>query len=241
MDEEDLAEVRAAQVIQTNDAFDVLGGTQADMDKKRGPVAGPSEAKFLDMIEPGKGKIGEQLLRKMGWREGQGVGPRVSLKARKRMARDIGIRLEDDPDDDMTSEASKHTYAPLDRPLVVYPAKENSAGLGYNSGATLSQALRQDNGSFTRADKGKGKATATEGGVQMPVGGAFGISALEDADEDDSSIYDSAPRPSTGYVELDDDRPTAFRSAPSSRFASVKQTSWSGAAVSQIGCCFFLR
>ena len=238
MDEEDLAEVRAAQVIQTNDAFDVLGGTQADMDKKRGPVAGPSEAKFLDMIEPGKGKIGEQLLRKMGWREGQGVGPRVSLKARKRMARDIGIRLEDDSDD-MTGEASKHTYAPLDRPLVVYPAKENSAGLGYNSGATLSQALRQDNGSFARADKGKGKATATEGGVQMPVGGAFGISALEDADEDDNSIYDSAPRPSTGYVELDDDRPTASRSAPSSRIASIKQTSSSGSAVSQVDCFLY--
>ncbi len=35
-----------------------------------------------DLIKPTRNTIGVKMLRKMGWREGQGVGPRIKRKLR---------------------------------------------------------------------------------------------------------------------------------------------------------------
>jgi G patch domain-containing protein 1 len=192
MDEEDLEAQRAAQTIKTNDQYDPLSGQGAVPS-----TSGPHESKLLNMIRPGALKIGEQLLTKMGWKPGQGVGPRLSMKARQRQARELGLVLDEDEDDAMEGEAAKHLYAPLDRPLAIYPVKENATGLGYSKQHASLQAAQ------AHASSSK---SVREGATKMPMGGAFGISALEDADDDDLSVYDLGYRQrDTRLMELDDD------------------------------------
>lgn len=77
-------------------------------------------------------------MRRMGWRDGQGVGPRITLEQRKKMAREIGVKLDDEEGleggRDETDEARKHYYAPLDRPLSILEEGNvggNGWGLGY--------------------------------------------------------------------------------------------------------------
>lgn len=38
---------------------------------------------FEDMVKPIRNTIGVKMLRKMGWREGQGVGPKIKRKLRR--------------------------------------------------------------------------------------------------------------------------------------------------------------
>lgn len=40
-----------------------------------------------DLIRPTQNTIGVKMLRKMGWREGQGIGPRIKRKLRKLKAK----------------------------------------------------------------------------------------------------------------------------------------------------------
>ena len=182
MDAEDLEELKSSRTLQTNEQFDLLGGTQAEL-ASRQAAASSSSAALRDLVRPSDDRIGEKLLRRMGWREGQGIGPRISAKARRRQAKELGLlaTLEDDADDD---EASKHLFAPLDRPLALYDAKEDMRGLGSDAIQTLHQAVRS-------SDKGKGRAVDDQPPKRSgPIGGAFGIGALEEADEDDYADAD---------------------------------------------------
>eukprot|EP01046_Picozoa_sp_COSAG06_P051725 COSAG06_NODE_8510_length_2145_cov_16.636809_1_plen_571_part_10 len=85
MDEEDLTSFGGKQ-LQTNSQYDSLGSTAADLQRQtqreaeasRSIIPGAAPAEF---VAPAIEGIGKQLLRLMGWREGQGVGPR---RARKR-------------------------------------------------------------------------------------------------------------------------------------------------------------
>lgn len=81
----------------------------------------------------------------MGWRIGQGIGPRVTWKQRKLQdlqassgsritANDISVSEDD-------AEASKHMYAPRDTPILIVGRKDNSHGLGYCPGVSLNESL----------------------------------------------------------------------------------------------------
>lgn len=82
---------------------------------------------------------------------GQGIGPRISF--RKRKLQDLqfssGGRVSNElaniPEDD--EEASKHTYAPRDTPIVVVERKDNSHGLGYKPGMGLHESVGGKSGS----------------------------------------------------------------------------------------------
>lgn len=92
--------------------------------------------------------MGARILKRMGWRLGQGIGTRISLKERKiqdKLAYDAttgtrfsGSTLDILDDDD---EASKHTYARRDTPVLVVRRKDNSQGLGYVPGMGLNKSL----------------------------------------------------------------------------------------------------
>lgn len=83
---------------------------------------------------PSKSSIGHTLLQKLGWRPGQGVGPRVTLRKLKIQEGKLGrIRAGMEVEDDV-AEASKHTYAPRDARLLVYDSKEGREGLGFEKG-----------------------------------------------------------------------------------------------------------
>lgn len=85
-------------------------------------------------------------MRRMGWRDGQGVGPRVTLQQRRAQAADLGIKLDEEGQD--TEEAEKHYYAPMDRPLAsleeVGIATDRGWGLGYKAGPSIPVSARRE-------------------------------------------------------------------------------------------------
>lgn len=91
-----------------------------------------------------------KLLMKMGWRPGQGIGPRLTWRQKKlqdAQARSTRILTLDDlnldPNDE-DEEAQKHVYPRPDTPLTIVPRKDNAHGLGYTPGLSLDDALGND-------------------------------------------------------------------------------------------------
>ncbi|KAM0753231.1 hypothetical protein T439DRAFT_323868 [Meredithblackwellia eburnea MCA 4105] len=192
MDEEDLADVAASRTLSTAAAYSapppssydpLLGVFGAQQSSNSSNL--PAIDALASLIEPATTRIGAQLMRKMGWRDGQGVGPRVTLQQRKKQAKELGIKLEDEDDDE--GEASKHYYAPLDRPLgtvlEIGSSTDRGWGLGYKPGPGIQSS--------------SSTAQTTQGAARM---------TLDDDDEDD--VYGASAGPSgnssRGIVDLDD-------------------------------------
>jgi G patch domain-containing protein 1 len=145
MDEEDKAAMREDRTLSNTDTFrsDRIGSTKDEIDAR-------TPAALESLIAPARSSIGEKLLQKQGWRPGQGIGPRVTLKRLKRQEAKLqrnGVAVghanaEDADMDDADGEAAKHTYAPRDVKLLVFAAKEDQQGLGYvpGMGGGLSRA-----------------------------------------------------------------------------------------------------
>ncbi|KAJ6580975.1 hypothetical protein B0H19DRAFT_1113098 [Mycena capillaripes] len=196
MDEEDLQELRDGRdIIDTTDEMDLAAGINAGHgdDEEQDSVARALEA---SMLPAAKDSAGARILKKMGWRIGQGIGPRVTLRQRKlqdlqassgRRAAEADVVLPDDHD-----EASKHMYAPRDTPVLIVDRKDNPHGLGYHPGMGLNESV-------------VGRS-ATAAGPKLAAG--FGLGALNDADEDDLDVYDGGfaqNRNRTAYDIIDRD------------------------------------
>ncbi|KAG5637846.1 hypothetical protein H0H81_002983 [Sphagnurus paluster] len=195
MDEEDLQELKdSRKLVDTTDEMDLAGGNRGGVDEpEKDSIASALEASLLP---PPSDSAGARILKKMGWRLGQGIGPRVSLRKRKLqdMQLSFGGRVSSElvniPDDD--EEASKHTYAPRDTPVLLVERKDNSHGLGYNPGMGLHESL----GGKTAAGNSTGpKLAGACDSISSPsllsqISAGFGLGALNDADEDDLDVYD---------------------------------------------------
>lgn len=200
MDEEDLAELKANRGFKTSDEYGNIPSSSA-AGLGTGMEEGYSSAignAMKDLVKPGSSKVGEQMMIKMGWKPGQGVGPRVPFARRQVQMREAGLLGPQADQEDFevdSDEAKRHLYAPIDQPMNLYENKENTWCLGYVPGPSLMHDLDHRQASDS---KGKGRAMNEQvtnlDGKRMPVGGAFGISALEDPDEDDDDIYASAPK-----------------------------------------------
>lgn len=138
MDEEDLQDIKDSRnLVDTTEEMDLSGGTKMEgVDDD--PITSALQASLLPAP---KDSAGARILMRMGWRLGQGIGPRVSLRQRKLQDMQAikatrGSRgstdILDIPDDD--EEANKHTYAPRDTPLILVERKDNSHGIGYTPG-----------------------------------------------------------------------------------------------------------
>ena len=89
------------------------------------------------MLPAPRDSVGGRILKKMGWRPGQGIGPRVTWRQRE-------IQYGRDPDrtgPDVDEEAKKHTYAPKDTPPIVVPRKDDFHGVGHARGLGLHASL----------------------------------------------------------------------------------------------------
>jgi G patch domain-containing protein 1 len=144
--------------------------------------------------------------------------------------KEMGLQPDDDDEGEDDEEAKKHTFAPLDRTVLTFENKDNQWGLGYMPGQSLTGRLEEQQlnqpGSYSipTSDEARFGRNGQKGdkGPQsrMPVGGAFGISALEDADEDDLDVYgagSSAPRSMVLNDEDEDDDAFAGASLHSRR------------------------
>ena len=76
---------------------------------------------------------------KMGWRPGQGIGPRVSARKRKIQEAKLSGRPFRRAIEDFTvdEEESKHLFAPRDSKLMVFEQKSGKEGLGYVKGQSI--------------------------------------------------------------------------------------------------------
>lgn len=90
MDEEDLSEFGIAPkaIVTTDDFASKTKDRIREKARQLAAAAAPIPGATLldDLITPAKLSVGFELLRKMGWKEGQGVGPRVKRKARRQKA-----------------------------------------------------------------------------------------------------------------------------------------------------------
>ncbi|GAA6046564.1 hypothetical protein JCM3770_006211 [Rhodotorula araucariae] len=161
MDDEDLAELASSRTLETSSAYasssqaapppsaatyDPLLGNFGALGAAA-PAAYSFDATLASLIQPSSSRVGLKLMRKMGWREGQGVGPRVTHVQRRRQAAELGLQPGPD-EDDQDGEAGKHYYAPLDRPLTLIKGTSASMdkgwGLGYQPGMNLDQRLQTE-------------------------------------------------------------------------------------------------
>ncbi|XP_053659048.1 G patch domain-containing protein 1 homolog [Anopheles marshallii] len=207
MDEEDLGEFGIApQRVQAKDDFAHNSASvrsnkrRIELSFSKGPI--PGQPVLRSLLEPAKEKTAVKILKKMGWREGQGIGERQT-KGEKRRANERtskeqyimkmygceipgrtehNITTEDDGDDGTDSSESDYeiTFAPDDFDPLVAALKDNTFGLGYSGldrGGT-SKAFRLFD-TLEVVDRNNKKLSIR--------GQAFGIGALED--DDDLDVY----------------------------------------------------
>ncbi|KAM4894357.1 G patch domain-containing protein 1 isoform 2-T2 [Sylvia borin] len=205
MDEEDLSEFGIApKDITTTDDF--ASKAKDRIKEKARQIAGvvapiPGTTAFDDLIGPSKITIGVELLRKMGWKEGQGIGPRVKRKP-CRQKPDPTVKIygcalppglsEGSEDEEDEYQPENVTFAPKDVMPVDLTPKENVHGLGYK-GLDPSQALfgvsgREHLNLFTAGSEETsnllGDLRHSKGRKLGITGQAFGVGALEEEDDD---------------------------------------------------------
>ncbi|KAG0714577.1 G patch domain-containing protein 1 [Chionoecetes opilio] len=202
MDDEDLEAFGIApQGIRASADFD---GSQ-QVKRKRVTDASepiPGTPVLEDLLRPTRETMGMKLLRRLGWRPGQGVGPRVSRrqkvsaqKEKRRLLASQGpapgagvSESEGDSDDETMKDV---TFAPSDVPeLSAIQPKMDQFGLGYTP-LSRTPVLGGHVNLFDPAP-----LSLTEKKKKLLIKGqAFGVGAFEDEDEDiyateDMSNYD---------------------------------------------------
>ncbi|XP_075840562.1 G patch domain-containing protein 1 isoform X1 [Microtus pennsylvanicus] len=204
MDEEDLSEFGIApKAIVTTDDFasktkDRIREKARQLAASAAPI--PGATLLDDLITPAKLSVGFELLRKMGWKEGQGVGPRVKRKPRRQKP-DPGVKIygcalppggsegSEDEDDDYLPD--NVTFAPKDVMPVDFTPKDNVHGLAYK-GLDPRQALFGRPGEHLNLFGGASEGTShlledvgLSKGRKLGISGqAFGVGALEEEDDD---------------------------------------------------------
>ncbi|KAL4917649.1 hypothetical protein BDW62DRAFT_183571 [Aspergillus aurantiobrunneus] len=180
MDEEDIREVEESRNLQTNEEFSGFGSTATDATRRAG---------LMDIFKVTGETIGVKLMKKMGWREGQGVGPKVRRKA------DLGgggIRPGGDAD-------KKYLFAPENPPMVAFVRKTDHKGLGFEGEARLGSHQEERGESDEDSDPLFGRRRITDRSrqaePQKPRRGAFGVGVLNDTgSDDDEDPYSLGPR-----------------------------------------------
>lgn len=186
MDEEDLAEAEEARKIQTAAAFAGLGSTEDDVARTNS---------VMGLFRPEGDTMGARLLRKMGWRDGQGIGPKVRRKARL------------DMESNAIGKPDTFLFAPENVPMVGFVRKTDHKGLGFSGESRLGPARLSTKTSFAANSDDDDDDDGTAGGFGRPkfslaVGrrkkdksqGGIGIGILNDNGSDDEDPYEIGPR-----------------------------------------------
>ncbi|NWT82280.1 GPTC1 protein, partial [Lanius ludovicianus] len=205
MDEEDLSEFGIApKDITTTDDF--ASKAKDRIKEKARQIAGvvapiPGTTAFDDLIGPSKITVGVELLRKMGWKEGQGIGPRVKRKP-CRQKPDPTVKIhgcalppglsEGSEDEEDEYQPENVTFAPKDVMPVDLTPKDNVHGLGYKGldpsqalfGITGGEHLNLFTGGSEETSNLLGDLRHSKGRKLGITGQAFGIGALEEEDDD---------------------------------------------------------
>jgi G patch domain-containing protein 1 len=176
MDEEDLREAEEARVLSTSEGFAGLGTTKEDVMRTGG---------LMDIFRVAGDTVGVRLLKRMGWREGQGIGPKVRRAVRT--------------DDGEAASNKTYLFAPDDPQMISFNRKTDHKGLGYSGEARLPSSQKSaTTQSSTRSDDEEDTETRT--GLVRNVArkkgktGGFGVGILNDTGSDDEDPYQMGPK-----------------------------------------------
>jgi len=190
MDEEDLADAEETRKLQTSQAFAGLGLTQDDTTRSTG-LAGLFRVEGETM--------GTRLLRKMGWKDGQGVGPKVRRTARL----EVGNAKD---------RKTTYLFAPDNVIMVSFVKKTDRKGLGYKGeaklapiGSSAQTVIGQQSDDDEEEDDDMSKPAASLGFVprrkkEAKGRGGIGIGVLNDTGSDDEDPYEMGPKISYNRV-----------------------------------------
>ncbi|KAK0743379.1 G patch domain-containing protein 1 [Schizothecium vesticola] len=187
MDEEDLVEAEEARKIQTTAAFAGLGSTEDDVARTNS---------VMGLFRPEGDTMGARLLRKMGWRDGQGIGPKVRRKARL------------DMESNASGKPDTFLFAPENVPMVGFVRKTDQKGLGFSGESRLGPARLSTKTSIAANSDEEEDDDDIAGGLGRPkfslaVGrkkgkdkgqGGIGTGILNDNGSDDEDPYEIGPR-----------------------------------------------
>ncbi|KAK6210616.1 hypothetical protein LQW54_006100 [Pestalotiopsis sp. IQ-011] len=185
MDDEDLAEKAESEKLQTADGFAGLGSTQRD---------GADQGGLAGLLRVRGETMGVKLLRRMGWKDGQGIGPKVRRKARL----DVGGKNQESAD--------THLFAPENVQMIAIIKKLDRKGLGYAGETRLapvtSNTKTKDVGSSDEEEEGGPLIRPASFKKKKPKSarGGIGIGILNDNGSDDEDPYEVGPRISYNRV-----------------------------------------
>ncbi|KAI1823822.1 DUF1604-domain-containing protein [Xylaria intraflava] len=189
MDEEDLADAAEAEKLQTAREFAAFGSTEEDGVRRSG---------LSDLFRVQGETMGVKLLRKMGWKDGQGIGPKVRRKARL----DAGsghVAVHDS--------GETYLFAPENVAMIAFIKKTNRKGMGYEGESRLTPM-----GHTSRPEAGESSGEDTLGAPSRRPGftskdknskfgkGGIGIGILNDTGSDDEDPYEVGPKISYNRV-----------------------------------------
>ena len=174
MDDEDIREAEETKVLSTADDYAGFG-TEFDPNRK---------IEIPELFRSSGETMGTRLLKKMGWREGQGIGPRVRRRAKL--------------DEDETGSDDLHLFAPDDPPMISFNHKRDFNGVGYDGQLPGMPALPKQRNNNEEAEESRSSMGVRDGSTSLKKPqvqkGGFGVGILNDTGSDDEDPYEMGPR-----------------------------------------------
>lgn len=178
MDDEDIADMQESQQIQTQSDFAGFGSTAEN---------GTRQGLMSDIFRPSGDTMGVKLLQKMGWRPGQGLGPKI-----KRSARGDGGASDD---------GEQHLFAPDDIHMITFDKKTDKYGIGWAGeqrlGASAEPKAKSSfgvNGSDNDSDEDALRVRKPSKKSSKAKKTGFGVGILNDTGSDDEDPYEMGPK-----------------------------------------------
>ncbi|KAK2738860.1 hypothetical protein FQN57_006874 [Myotisia sp. PD_48] len=194
MDDEDIKDMEESRALQTSNKFEAIGSTATDSTR---------EAGLMDLFGGAGETAGVRLLKKMGWKDGQGIGPKVRRKA--------NLGPEDDDDDSNET----HLFVPEDSTMISFVAKNDRKGLGFEGEYHLGNDI---------ATAGRSKIANKSKVQKLPKRGGFGVGILNDTGSDDEDPYEIGPTISYNRTVESSKKSSGKRNGTETSKASIKSS-----------------
>jgi len=198
MDEEVIQETEESQMVGTMSGFSGIGSTEELGREVR-------QVTLMDLPTPvARDTIGAKVLGGMGWKEGQGIAPKVRRKAAI--------------NDAVDNTEKTNLAAPTDSAVVTFTRRYDSKGLRYVDEDRLQQGKESEiECPAVKEKKGKGDG--------------FGVGVLNDDGDDGEDLYEIQPK-STCNLVIGGQKKAAFVKEPARHVSVSKKVGTSKAATS---------
>ncbi|KAF2156121.1 DUF1604-domain-containing protein [Myriangium duriaei CBS 260.36] len=180
MDDEDIADMQESQKLQTQSDFAGFGSTAEH---------GARQGLMFDIFRPTGDTMGVKLLQRMGWKPGQGLGPKI----RRTMRGDEGA----------SDDGGKHLFAPDDVLMVTFDKKTDKYGIGWAGEQRLDVSAESKTKTSSGVDDDNSDDNSDESALRARKSGkksgkakktGFGVGILNDTGSDDEDPYEMGPK-----------------------------------------------